>query len=174
MKQLILGGARSGKSRYAEQQLVQNAGDDKSLIYVATATADDGEMNTRIQQHQSRRDESWRLIEEPLLLAEVISSFTSNDLVLIDCLTLWISNCLHHNVWTQYKNDFLQAYEQSQATIILVSNEVGQGVVPMGELSRRFVDETGWLHQDLAALSERVTMVVAGLPMTLKETNKNL
>jgi adenosylcobinamide kinase/adenosylcobinamide-phosphate guanylyltransferase len=171
MKQLILGGARSGKSTYAEQQALDNiARSSQRLWYVATATVrDDAEMIQRIEHHQQRRDSRWQLIEEPVDLASVLAKYNSpEDCLLIDCLTLWLTNTLLNGTWLDAKEHFLRALETSQATIYLVSNEVGSGIVPLGELSRQFVDESGWLHQALAQHCERVTLVVAGLPLHLK------
>jgi len=181
MKHLILGGARSGKSRYAEQQALASAQkNNQRLRYVATATGDDDEMVTRINIHQSRRENTkelgeWKLIEEPINLVSVIDAYNrSDDCVLIDCLTLWLSNILidieQNQNWSQIKYAFLQSLMLSKASIYMVSNEVGSGIVPMGELSRQFVDESGWLHQDIALISEQVTLVTAGLPLVLKTT----
>lgn len=168
---LILGGARSGKSRLAEQtaqQLFEQSPVDNKLIYLATATADDKEMQTRIQHHQARRDENWQLIEEPINLATVLQDVPNESTILIDCLTLWLSNCLHKDCWLEQRQQFLEALKKSQANVVMVSNEVGSGIVPMGELSRLFVDESGWLHQEIAKISTHVTLVVAGLATHLK------
>jgi adenosylcobinamide kinase/adenosylcobinamide-phosphate guanylyltransferase len=173
---LILGGARSGKSRYAEDQAIQVAlASDQSLLYVATAAVRDGgkidtEMKSRIELHQQRRDSNWRLIEEPLHLARVIDNATSEQCILIDCLTLWLTNGLIDGCWVEIKLALLKSLKNTSANVLLVSNEVGSGIVPMGELSRQFVDEAGNLHQELAELCEQVTLVVAGLPLSLKNT----
>lgn len=178
MKHLILGGARSGKSRYAEQQALQHAEKNyQHLWYVATATRGDDEMVLRIQEHQARRGEQWQLIEEPVDLVSQLNRLNSEDnCVLIDCLTLWLSNILIAEEagdlgldWKKIKPLFLQALTSSRASVFMVSNEVGSGIVPMGELSRQFVDESGWLHQDLAATCDQVTLVTAGLPLALKQ-----
>ncbi|MGH1487081.1 MAG: bifunctional adenosylcobinamide kinase/adenosylcobinamide-phosphate guanylyltransferase [Cellvibrionaceae bacterium] len=176
MKHLILGGARSGKSRFAEEQALslETRSKRKQLVYVATATAGDNEMSERIQHHQQRREEQshkqqWQVIEEPLNLADVILRFQEADhCVLIDCLTLWITNGLLSKQWPARRQAFIEALQKSSATVLLVSNEVGSGVVPLGELSRDFVDESGRLHQELASLCDQVTLVVAGLPLSLK------
>ena len=169
-KHLILGGARSGKSYYAEQQALTCAKNNKQQCwYIATATIGDHEMQRRVEQHQHNRDSQWRLVEEPLDLAQVIQQHASKkDCLLIDCLTLWLTNALTQQQWMQRKKDFLEALVGSQASIFMVSNEVGSGIVPLGELSRQFVDESGWLHQELATLCDDVTLVVAGLPVNLK------
>lgn len=167
---LILGGARSGKSQFAEQQaLAQAKKNSFSLHYVATATTQkDSEMHSRIMSHQQRRGSQWSLIEEPLDLASVIHNAKANHCVLIDCLTLWLTNALIDNCWDKVKSEFLAVVETSPAHLLFVSNEVGSGIVPMGELSRQFVDEAGSLHQALAQRCEKVSVVIAGLPLALK------
>ena len=168
MKELLLGGARSGKSRLAEAHAKALI---KPVIFIATATAEDEEMNARIQHHQAQRPQDWKLIEEPVYLSRVIEQYGSKDVcLLIDCLTLWISNLLHsaEDVLEEEKNRFIQSLRDSSADIILVSNEVGCGIIPLGELSRDFVDESGRLHQQLAEVCDRVSLVVAGLEQKLK------
>lgn len=181
---LILGGARSGKSRFAEsvvkaqsQQTLDNHSDKQGSnkqhfqkIYVATAAALDDEMQQRINRHKDDRDDSWKLIEEPLDLASVIQQAKSTDCLLIECLTLWLSNCLHNDCWQEQKAALFSALKTSNAMITMVSNEVGQGIVPMNALSRQFVDESGWLHQELACVCDKVSFVTAGIPQTLKDT----
>ena len=169
MKQLVLGGARSGKSHYAEQQAKQSG---KEVYYLATAAAGDREMTTRIQRHQQQRPSHWQLIEEELFLAETLSKHDSTDhCILVDCLTLWVSNLLCHEnpqLFAQQKGALLETLPNLTCDLIFVSNEVGLGIIPMGELNRRFVDESGWLHQALATLCDKVTFVAAGLPLALK------
>lgn len=165
---LILGGARSGKSTYAERAVLEHADTDRKPFYIATASAGDSEMSERIQQHQQRRDKQWVLIEEKIALAEQITRLKQGDRVLIDCLTLWLSNCLHQDCWPAQRDALLDALSTTDATVVMVSNEVGSGIVPMGELSRQFVDHSGWLHQAVAAHCDTVTLVVAGLAMPLK------
>ena len=162
---LILGGARSGKSSYAEQCALRLS---KTPIYIATATAGDKEMQARIDKHQSDRSDAWLLIEEPIQLARTISKLSQDRVIIVDCLTLWLSNCLHAGNWQAQRNDFIKQIESWQHDLFLVSNEVGMGIVPMGELSRKFVDEAGWLHQTLARHCHQVTQVIAGLPQKLK------
>ena len=167
---LILGGARSGKSRFAEQaaQSAFKQSMGGKLIYLATAAADDDEMARRIDHHQLRRGPEWNLIEEPLAIADVIDQVYDSSTILIDCLTLWLSNCLHNNCWVEQRSNLLSALDNTPANVIMVSNEVGSGVVPMGELSRQFVDESGWLHQQIASIASDVSLVIAGLEMPLK------
>ena len=169
MRELILGGARSGKSRLAEQQAL---GSGLAVTYIATSQALDGEMTARITHHQARRPAEWVLCEEPLELARVLRDNAAADrCLLVDCLTLWLTNLLmlddpqrlHHE-----REALLQALDELPGRIILVSNETGLGVVPLGELTRRYVDEAGWLHQAVAAACDRVIFTVAGLPMVLK------
>lgn len=164
---LVLGGARSGKSRYAES-LAKQSGQD--VVYVATAQALDGEMDDRILQHQKDRPDHWQTIEEPLNLAKTITEFSQADvLVLVDCLTLWLMNVMHHEYdLTQAVDELLQALQEAKGQVILVSNEITMGVVPMGELSRNYVDNLGRLHQQVASQAQRVTLMVAGIPMSVK------
>jgi adenosylcobinamide kinase/adenosylcobinamide-phosphate guanylyltransferase len=178
---LVLGGARSGKSGFAEQlaqtvfrqsQSVNTNPEKSSLIYLATATAGDGEMKSRIAHHQQRRGPEWQLREEPLDLAEVVKNASNGTTILIDCLTLWLSNCLHQGCWPEHRMNFLNSLESSAANIIMVSNEVGSGIVPMGELSRQFVDKSGWLHQQIASIASDVSLIVAGLEMPLKRAGR--
>lgn len=169
MRELILGGARSGKSGYAEAEARRSG---LEVVYLATAEAGDGEMQERIRHHRARRPAEWLCVEEPLALAAALEHHAATGrCLLVDCLTLWLSNLLiaGDERLRAERAALLASLEALPGRIILVSNEVGQGIVPLGELSRRFVDEAGWLHQDLAALCERVVFVVAGLPQVLKD-----
>ncbi len=179
MIELILGGARSGKSRLAESRIIELSPDSETpVVYIATATDDDDEMKQRIARHKSRRPSHWSIVEEPIYLASVLAEYNQdNRLILIDCLTLWLSNLLCHNdpgLFSEQKQALLTVLKTHKASIFLVSNETGLGVVPMGELPRRFVDEAGWLHQELASISDRVTLVVAGLEHSLKSPEHTL
>jgi adenosylcobinamide kinase/adenosylcobinamide-phosphate guanylyltransferase len=171
MRELILGGARSGKSALAEQRAEASG---LKVTYIATAQALDGEMAGRIAHHQRRRPQHWQLVEEPLHLAEVLRRHaTPEHCLLVDCLTLWLSNLLaaepvDEECFFRQREDFLDQLTRLPGQIILVSNEVGLGVVPIGRLSRRFCDESGRLHQAVAERCDRVTFVTAGLPMSLK------
>ena len=170
MIELIIGGARSGKSRLAETHALAS---NKRLIYIATAQPKDGEMSARIQEHKARRDEQWLLVEEPINLADTLKMHAKQDTcILVDCLTLWLSNTLHcefDSLWPQEKASLLKCLPELPGDIILVSNEVGLGIIPMGEITRQFVDESGWLHQALAEISNKVILTIAGLPHTLKD-----
>ncbi len=171
MIELVLGGARSGKSSYAEAQARLTK---LPRIYLATATAGDEEMAHRIEHHQQLREqEQWELIEEPIQIANVLSDLNeflgSNQAVVIDCLTLWISNCLHEDCLEKQTEKLLRIVEHFDGQLFIVSNEVGSGIVPLGQLNRQFVDAAGRLHQQIAKLADKVTLVVAGLPMPLKD-----
>jgi adenosylcobinamide kinase/adenosylcobinamide-phosphate guanylyltransferase len=172
MLQLILGGARSGKSRLAER-LAADSG--LEVIYIATSQPVDGELNERVQLHRQRRPEHWGLIEEPLQLARVLRDNAEvGRCLLVDCLTLWLTNLLmleeHPQRLAQERDALLACLADLPGEIIFVSNETGMGIVPLGELTRRYVDEAGGLHQALAERCGRVVLTVAGLPLTLKGT----
>lgn len=171
MQRLILGGARSGKSAFAERLASQSG---RPVTYIATAEAHDAEMAARIAHHRQQRPAHWQVLEAPLQLTESLQAHARADaLLLVDCLTLWLSNHLLHapEALQQTLDTLLQTLPKLPGEVILVSNEVGQGVVPMGALSRRFVDEAGRLHQRLAGQCSEVVMVVAGLPWYLKGKN---
>ena len=169
MLELILGGARSGKSRLA-QRLASASG--KRVVYIATAQALDDEMASRIARHKTDRPCEWLIVEEPIALAKAIKQHTGPEVcVLVDCLTLWLTNLLLNDAsdaLARERQALLDLLQETPDSIIMVSNETGLGVVPMGELSRRYVDEAGWLHQALAERCDRVILTVAGLPMVLK------
>ena len=169
MKTLILGGVRSGKSRFAET-LARGSGLD--VTYIATATANDEEMAARIEAHRCRRPARWSVIEEPVALAASLKAgAAAARCVLVDCLTLWLTNLLlapEDAVFARERAALVEALPSLPGEIILVSNETGLGVIPLGELARRYGDEAGRLHQDLAALCDRVILMVAGLPLFLK------
>lgn len=169
MKRLVLGGARSGKSAWAEAQA---AASGRPVTYVATAEARDESMRQRIELHRRRRPAAWACVEEPRALAARLRERASEEgVILVDCLTLWLTHLLCDEDTRQLEREreaLLQILPQLPGEIILVSTEVGLGVVPMGELSRRFVDEAGSLHQRLAGLCGQVVFVAAGLPLALK------
>ena len=171
MLQLILGGARSGKSRLAEK-LASDSG--LTVTYIATSQPLDGEMNARVALHRQRRPDSWGLVEEPVELARVLRENAAADrCLLVDCLTLWLTNLLMLDDTQRLaveRDLLLHTLASLPGEIIFVSNETGLGVVPLGELTRRYVDEAGWLHQALAEHCQRVVLTVAGLPLTLKGT----
>lgn len=180
--QLILGGARSGKSRYAETLAVES---DLPVIYVATSNRhftfqddqqddqQDEEMLARIEHHQNQRPSHWQTVEEPLDLAGILKQHSQKDnCLLVDCLTLWLTNHLLKDEslqgWQQAKQELLDVLPSLPGQVLLVSNEVGQGVVPLGKISRQFVDQAGWLHQEITQIADGMTFVTAGIPQKLK------
>jgi adenosylcobinamide kinase / adenosylcobinamide-phosphate guanylyltransferase len=169
VRTLILGGARSGKSALAER-LARESGQE--VVYIATAQAHDAEMAARIAHHRDRRPGHWQSVEEPLALADTLRAYAHADrCVLVDCLTLWLSNLLSDADDQRLGREceaLLEVLPALSGELLFVSNEVGLGVIPMGELTRRFVDEAGRLHQAMAARCERVLFVAAGLPLPLK------
>ncbi|MCU4442933.1 bifunctional adenosylcobinamide kinase/adenosylcobinamide-phosphate guanylyltransferase [Acinetobacter pittii] len=169
MLQLILGGARSGKSRLAEQTAIDR---QLAVTYVATAQALDFEMQSRITHHQNQRPSHWSLVEEPLFLAKTLQKIDRpNQIILVDCLTLWLTNLLlleDQNIQQFECEQLLKILPTLESEVILVSNETGLGVVPLGEISRRFIDEAGRLHQALGQIANKVVFCVAGFPMILK------
>lgn len=178
---LVLGGARSGKSRHAER-IASDTG--REVLYIATAVnGGDGEMAERIAHHRAARPASWITVEEPLALGEAIASARSqHSVVLVDCLTLWLSNLLFadHTSYPevgrivlperfhQERAALLAVLAQEGGDVILVSNEVGMGIVPLGAVSRCFVDEAGRLNQAVAAACDSAVFVAAGMPLDLK------
>ncbi len=164
---LVLGGARSGKSRHAQAVAEASGG---ALVFIATAQAFDREMTDRIARHRADRDARWRTLEAPLALAEAIAAADRpGATVLVDCLTLWASNLLLADADTDAAAAALVAtLERTSARIILVSNEVGFGIVPDNALARRFRDVAGLLNQRVAAAVAQVDFVIAGLPQRLK------
>ncbi|WP_027911330.1 bifunctional adenosylcobinamide kinase/adenosylcobinamide-phosphate guanylyltransferase [Pseudomonas sp. URMO17WK12:I4] len=169
MRELILGGARSGKSRLAERLAAESG---LEVVYIATSQPLDGEMNSRIRSHRDRRPVEWGLVEEPLALARVLEDQAlPGRCLLVDCLTLWLTNLLMLDDEAHLDREcdaLLASLKTLPGRVILVSNETGLGVVPMGELTRRYVDAAGLLHQAVAERCERVVFTVAGLPMILK------
>lgn len=184
MIELVIGGARSGKSAYAERQALDSG---FSVTHIATAQAEDAEMARRIVHHRARRPAAWASVEAPLQLAAALRAHAAPDAcLLVDCLTLWLSNLFFSGVAAQQAeadqplscprlagetDALLDALPALPGRIILVSNEVGWGVVPMHPVSRLFADEQGRLNQRVAAASDRVILVAAGLPLTLKPRN---
>ncbi|MGA2396986.1 MAG: bifunctional adenosylcobinamide kinase/adenosylcobinamide-phosphate guanylyltransferase [Steroidobacteraceae bacterium] len=169
-KMLVLGGVRSGKSRHADELARPRAG---AVTVIATGEARDAEMAARIEAHRSHRDARWRVIEEPVRLAAALQAAASPDgLVIVDCLTLWLSNLLEASDTEAAPREtraLLAALPALSGDCILISNEVGFGIIPASALARRFGDEAGVLHQRIAALCDRVILMVAGLPLTVKE-----
>ena len=164
---LCLGGARSGKSRYAQQRAEAAAG---APVFIATAQAFDDEMHARIARHRADRDARWDCIEAPLALAPTIDALSGQGkVVLVDCLTLWLSNLMLADRPIEAEMSSLtRAMDRFDGAIILVANEVGWGIVPDNALARRFRDHAGRLNQAMATICDEVTLIVAGLPLCLK------
>jgi adenosylcobinamide kinase / adenosylcobinamide-phosphate guanylyltransferase len=181
MRELVIGGARSGKSALAEKHAAESG---LRVIYVATAEVRDAEMERRIDHHRARRPADWGLVEAPLQLAAALQAHAARDTCLVvDCLTLWLSNLLFAGAAASQAeanqaiacpllaaetDALIDTLPTLPGWITLVSNEVGWGIVPMHPLSRCFADEQGRLNQRVAAVCDRVTLVAAGLPLVLK------
>ncbi len=173
---LVIGGCRSGKSRYALELSKQVLGDRK--IFIATCVPKDKEMKMRVARHKEERDKSWSTIEVPIRLPETIIEYSQkSDLILVDCLTLWISNLILDNNDLDMSEAALRltkSLKNAQCPVIIVSNEVGTGIVPENRLARLFRDAAGIVNQNVAACSDRVIWMVAGIPVTIKEKVKSL
>lgn len=168
LKTLILGGVRSGKSRLAETLALQSG---LPVTYVATAIAGDEEMRRRIEFHRQRRPAPWTVVEEPYALAAALRPHAvEGRCVIVDCLTLWLTQllCAGEELLAKERDALLAALPEIKAHLILVSNETGLGIVPLDALTRRFADEAGRLHQALAERCEHVVLTLAGLPWVLK------
>lgn len=168
--ELVLGGARSGKTGYA-LDIAKGFGD--AVTWIATAEAYDDEMLDRINNHKAERPASWKTIESPLKLSSaILESTETNRCVVVDCLTLWVSNWLckdEEQAFIKERESFMNTLMNCPGKVVLVSNEVGWGIVPENSLSRRFRDTVGRLHQDIAKIAAAVTLVVAGIPMHIKD-----
>jgi len=170
---LILGGARSGKSRYAEKLAAQL---ELPVIYIATAQVYDQEFKQRVEHHKASRPSYWTTIEQPFNLAQCLVVQDQPDIcIIVDCLTLWLAQCICPDCaplegvdWQQERDQLLAVLPTLQAKVFLVSNEVGMGIVPLGEINRQFQDEQGRLNQAIAAIADHVSFVAAGLPIQLK------
>jgi adenosylcobinamide kinase/adenosylcobinamide-phosphate guanylyltransferase len=179
MLTLVLGGARSGKSRFAQSLCAAG----RRVVFVATARLDDDEMRARAAHHQQDRPPHWHTIEEPLAIAGVVETRGADcDVVLIDCLTLWLSNlCWEHRDHTEDVLRTAAIHEvarliaaSSGSNVVVVSNEVGYGLVPESPVGRVFRDLQGWLNQDLACVANHVYQVVAGIPIPIKHPEAKL
>lgn len=169
----ILGGARSGKSAYAEQLA---SASKLPVTYIATAQIYDDEFAKRVAHHQARRPTDWQIVETPFNLAATLAAHAKeNTCVIVDCLTLWLAQCIcpdcetPENVsWQQERTALLNVFPTLKGTVLLVSNEVGMGIVPLGEINRQFQDEQGRINQAVAKLADEVSFIAAGLPIKLK------
>lgn len=170
---LVLGGTRSGKSKHAESLIaahIEAGTGTRRATYIATAEAGDGEMAQRIAEHRARRGDQWRTVEALLALDEAVLDASARGPVLIDCLTLWLSNVMHAGLDIDEETARLRdAFEHAQGPVVCVSNEVGLGIVPETKLGRDFRDAAGRLNQQIAAYADRVEFVAAGLPLILKD-----
>ena len=170
---LILGGARSGKSAFAEQLALESG---LPVTYIATAQVYDTEFGARVDQHKTRRPAHWSTVEQSFNLAEALQTHAKADTCLIvDCLTLWLAQCICPDCerpdnldWQQERSRLLEVLPTLPGTVLLVSNEVGMGIVPLGEINRQFQDEQGRLNQAVAKQVNTVSFIAAGLPLTLK------
>lgn len=173
---LILGGARSGKSTYAEQLAIAS---DLPVTYIATAQVYDDEFGQRIEHHKTRRPKHWLTVEASFNLANTLQMVAKeNECLIVDCLTLWLAQCICPDCappegvsWQNECIALLETLLKLQGTIILVSNEVGMGIVPLGAVNRQFQDEQGRLNQALAKIANKVSFIAAGLPIQLKGQN---
>ena len=172
MVHLILGGRRSGKTAFAEQCARNSAPRGTLPLYVATAEPFDDEMSARIDAHQKSRGDRWRTAEVPIDVDIFISDLSDDDSVVIDCLTVWLTNLIVHDIDTHASIDRLcDALKQSHARLFIVSNETSLGICPSEPMSRDFLDSAGLLHQNIASFANRVDLVVAGLPLSLKTSS---
>lgn len=173
---LILGGARSGKSAFAEKLALES---NLPVSYIATAQVYDQEFGKRIAHHQARRPSDWTTVEQPFNLGKTLLQHAKNDAcVIVDCLTLWLAQCLCPDCerpenfnWQSERKQLIDTLPNLQGTILLVSNEVGMGIVPLGEINRQFQDEQGRLNQEIAKLAGKVSFIVAGLPISIKNAS---
>jgi len=184
MRQLILGGTRSGKSAFAETQIakLETQFPQANVSYIATAELFDQGMKARAKQHALRRPKHWQLIEAPLTLTQTLSKLDQpNQIILVDCLTLWLNNHIYYQSQNLKQldksnestlngifDDLLHCLEQHQGNIVLVSNEVGLGILPMDKSTREFADYSGVLNQRVANIAHQAYLITAGLPITLK------
>lgn len=164
---LVLGGARSGKSSFA-QKFCEESG--KNLYYIATSGIYDSEMQERINLHKNQRDERWKTIEcEYDIFKEIDKLSSENNCIMIDCLTIWLNNIMYKEYdLKEYKTKLKNSLLNSKSLIVLVSNELGQGIVPDNKLARVFRDEQGWLNQEIAKICDEVYFLIAGLKQKLK------
>lgn len=166
---LVIGGARSGKSTFALKEAARTSG---RKAYIATAEAMDEEMKERIEKHKKCRGNDWDTYEEPLKICDVIKGIEGKyKVIIVDCLTLWLSNLMHSNLNTDKEIGHLISslrFSTDALRIYIVSNEVGMGIVPDNELSRRFRDEAGHLNQGVAEIADAVYLVTAGIPLKIK------
>lgn len=170
---LILGGARSGKSAFAEKLATDS---ELRVTYIATAQVYDKEFGQRVEHHKVRRPAHWKTVEQPFNLGATLQKHAKeNEVVIVDCLTLWLAQCIcpdcdrpENLSWQHERSALLEILPTLPGTVLLVSNEVGMGIVPLGEINRLFQDEQGRLNQAIAKIADKVSFIAAGLPLKLK------
>ena len=170
---LILGGARSGKSAFAEKLAIESG---MPVTYIATAQVYDAEFGQRIAHHKVRRPAHWKTVEQSYNLGETLKTYAiAGECVVVDCLTLWLAQCICPDCerpqnfnWQSEHNTLLETIPTLKGNVLFVSNEVGMGIVPLGEINRQFQDEQGRLNQAVAQIADKVSFIAAGLPLTLK------
>ena len=167
---LVTGGARSGKSSFAEKRTKQLG---SSLMYIATSEIIDSEMEKRVAEHQARRGSEWQTLHAPLKLAEALSETDGKGPCLVDCLTIWLNNLIFHNEDTVVATkELIKVLEKRSDPVVLVTNEVGSGIVPENALARRFRDEAGRMNQIISQVADEVYLSVSGIPLQIKPNPK--
>ena len=167
---LVTGGARSGKSSFAEKRTKQLG---SSLMYIATSEIIDSEMEKRVAEHQARRGSEWQTLHTPLKLTEALSETDGKGPCLVDCLTIWLNNLIFHNEDTVVATkELIKVLEQRSDPVVLVTNEVGSGIVPENALARRFRDEAGRMNQIISQVADEVYLSVSGIPLQIKPNPK--
>ena len=167
---LVTGGARSGKSSFAEKRTTQLG---SSLMYIATSEIIDSEMEKRVAEHQARRGSEWQTLHAPLKLTEALSETDGKGPCLVDCLTIWLNNLIFHNEDTIVATkELIKVLEQRSDPVVLVTNEVGSGIVPENALARRFRDEAGRMNQIISQVADEVYLSVSGIPLQIKPNPK--
>ena len=167
---LVTGGARSGKSSFAEKRTKQLG---SSLMYIATSEIIDSEMEKRVAEHQARRGSEWETLHAPLKLTEALLETDGKGPCLVDCLTIWLNNLIFHNEDTVVATkELIKVLEQRSDPVVLVTNEVGSGIVPENALARRFRDEAGRMNQIISQVADEVYLSVSGIPLQIKPNPK--
>ena len=167
---LVTGGARSGKSSFAEKRIKQLG---SSLVYIATSEIIDSEMEKRVAEHQARRGSEWQTLHAPLKLTEALFETDGKGPCLVDCLTIWLNNLIFHNEDTVVATkELIKVLEQRSDPVVLVTNEVGSGIVPENALARRFRDEAGRMNQIISQVADEVYLSVSGIPLQIKPNPK--
>ena len=167
---LVTGGARSGKSSFAEKRTKQLG---SSLVYIATSEIIDSEMKGRVAEHQARRGSEWQTLHAPMNLAEALVEADGIGPCLVDCLTFWLNNLMFHNEDTvAATKGLITALKQRSDPVVLVTNEVGSGIVPENALARRFRDEAGRMNQTISQIADEVYVSISGIPLQIKPNLK--